>query len=226
MRYLGIILALLVVGPRLVVSETIKVTDTLRFSSKAPDKAGERVREQVTVVSRLVVSPTDAASGWTVTYVEMTADGVVVPGAQGRVYGVLLNEVSLSVKPVPPTDEEGLAGVVEDLASLRPLFEGAPICQEDEAKLCPAVEAWLRRLGQAALKRRESSGQLVVTVKTPDGLSLDGAITVNSAVWRADLSARREQEVKAEVINKEGPVTTLTASTAHYLLERMFVKVP
>ena len=85
----------------------------------------------------------------------MTVDGVTVPGATGHSYNVAVSADAFKVTAVSADDEPGLKGAEEDVQSLRPLFFSQPPCPIESQTLCPALAAFVGRVGIVAGTRTE-----------------------------------------------------------------------
>jgi hypothetical protein len=154
----------------------------------------------------------------------MTADDLPIQGAQGRTYSVSIAEGVLKVEPVAPTDQAGMAGVIQDLASLRPVFEAAPLCQQDDAVLCPALDSLLRRFGEPKLKQKHD-GLLAIEIKTPEGEKLEGTVRLEAQRWTVELDAVRRESISYDVEGGQRKEASAMMS-GHDELVREFTTLP
>jgi hypothetical protein len=225
MRLQLVLIGLLLAGRSSAQAEPLRVTDTLTLTSKAADLLGGKTKATTTIVSRVLAPPGAEGGAWTATYEQMTTDGVPIPGAQGRRYSVTLGDGALKVEPIAPTDEAGIAGVVQDLDSLRPIFAVAPLCERDDMGLCPALYSLLRRFGEPKLKKANGDGPLSLEVTTSQGEKLEGIARLEPEKWTIELDSVRRETIPYDVVG-EGTKEKSAEISGHYVLVREFVKLP
>lgn len=201
-----------------------RVTDTVTITSEAAPLLGGRKTSTTTLVSRVVSPPTVDGAAWSVTYEKMVVDGKEIAGVQGRTYAVTVGDGSLTVGPIPPTDNTGLSGVREDVALFRSMFNTSPQCEISVPNVCPALQTMLKRFGTATTKPNGRENTFVLEITTPAGELLRGTLALTTEKWAVDVSGRRVENISFDA---DGQRKSASAEISmRYVVLREFVAIP